>query len=366
MVWDHAAGLMGSSLKVLMMPDFRAGNPYQSLLASALEPLGVTVAFPKGYRRVLPISRAVLQERAQVLHLHWLSPYLRGRNVVSQLFYAGKLWLDLFLVRRRGVRIVWTIHNHVSHEAKFPKIERFIQRCISRLALRIIVHSDSALHRMTGDKMLLGPAPVSVIPHGNYAQAYSAQVPTLEARRELGLATDKILFLYFGFVRPYKNVDGLIAAWRALPELAQRATLIIAGDAGDADYHGYISALAQNVPGLVLRLTRVPDPQVHLYFSAADVVVLPFTRILTSGSLLLAMTFAKPVIAPGLETVLENLSGADDLVYNQNDNQGIQKSLLLAASREANLTGLRKRMEILCAELGWDRIASLTSFAYLN
>ncbi|MCU1260520.1 MAG: glycosyl transferase group 1 [Bryobacterales bacterium] len=353
-----------NGLRVLMMPDYRAGNPYQRLLASALEPLGVTVSFPKGYRRGLPIWRAALQERAQVLHLHWLSPYLKGRNFLSHILYAGKLCFDLCLVRMIGVRIIWTIHNRVSHEAQFPLIEQFVQNLVSRIAGRVIVHSDSAMRDMLHAHMPLDRARVCVIPHGHYAGAYSARVPTLEARRAMGWEADKMVFLFFGMVRPYKNVERLVEAWRSSPELAERATLVIAGEAVDPVYHHQIAGLARGVCGLKLQLARIPDQQVHLYFSAADVVVLPFTRILTSGSLLLSMTFAKPLIAPDLDMISETLHGADDLLYDSQDNDGIRKALHFAASPEADLAGLRARMEGLCADLSWDRIARLTNSAY--
>ncbi|MCU1259356.1 MAG: glycosyl transferase group 1 [Bryobacterales bacterium] len=352
---------MNNQLHVLMMPDYRAGNPYQSMLASALETSGVKVSFPAGYRRGLPLLRAVLQDGARILHLHWLSPYLKGQNVFSQIFYAAKLCLDLCLVRVAGIGIVWTIHNRVSHEARFPRLEQFVQYRVSRLAGLVIVHSDSALREMIHTRALK-PRHVRVIPHGHYAGAYCAAVPTIEARQALGWDADKMVFLYFGMIRPYKNVEGLIEAWKSLPELAERATLIIAGEAEDPVYRRYIADIARDVPSLKLQLGRIPDEQVHLFFSAADAVVLPFNRILTSGSLLLAMTFAKPVIAPRMDAISETLRGADNLLYDD----GIQKALLFAASPNADIAGLRVRMKGLCAELGWDRIAGLTVSAYVD
>lgn len=352
---------MNNRLHVLMMPDYRAGNPYQSMLASGLEKSGVQVAFPAGYHRGLPLFRAVLRDRARILHLHWLSPYIKGRNVFWQIFYATKLCLDLCLVRVAGVGIVWTIHNRVSHEAQFPRLEQFVQRCVSRLAGLVIVHSDSALREMIRTHALK-PERVRVIPHGHYADAYRAAVPTLEARQALGWDADKMVLLFFGMLRPYKNVEGLIEAWKSLPELAERATLIIAGEAEDPAYRGHIANIGRDVPGLNVQMGRIPDEQVHLFFSAADAVVLPFSRILTSGSLLLAMTFAIPVIAPRLDAICEALRGADDLLYDD----GIQKALLFAASPDADIAGLRVRMKGLCAELGWDRIAGLTVSAYVD
>ena len=72
-----------------MMPDYRRDNPYQELLARGLEENGCQAVFPKGYRRGLPIVRAVRDEPGtRILHLHWTGPYVRGGCRIE---YAGRL-----------------------------------------------------------------------------------------------------------------------------------------------------------------------------------------------------------------------------------------------------------------------------------
>jgi hypothetical protein len=102
-----------------MAPDFRADNPYQRLLADALGSLGVSTEFPRGYRRGLPLTRGA-GSWPEILHLHWLTAYLRARSGVWRAGYAAKLLLDLQLLRLRGVRLVWTVHNLVEHEERRP------------------------------------------------------------------------------------------------------------------------------------------------------------------------------------------------------------------------------------------------------
>jgi len=60
-----------------------------------------------------------------ILHLHWLTPYLKGKNSFAVAFYAVKLLGDVLLTRLNGIRIVWTIHNQVSHDTQFPRVEIF-------------------------------------------------------------------------------------------------------------------------------------------------------------------------------------------------------------------------------------------------
>lgn len=351
-------------LKVAMMPDFRAGNPYQSMLATALEQVGVSVTFPSGYRRILPIWRAVSQASVDVLHLHWLSPYLKGRNTFWAAIYAAKFCFDLCLVRLNQVKIIWTIHNQISHEAQFPRIERFVQNFVGRLAAGLIVHSESARQTMIDTGLDFKAKPLRIIPHGHYAGSYSEPVPLRQARQTFGWDAEQIVFLYFGMVRPYKNLEGLIEAWRSLPMLAKRANLVIVGEATDPAYRQHIQKLAEGVPGLSLQLRHIPDREVHLYFSASNVVVLPFKKTLTSGSLLLAMSFGKPIVAPRLNIITEILRNADDLLYDCTSEEGLRTALELAASPATDLVSLSRRVTDSCVEFSWDRIALLTVSVY--
>ena len=63
-------------MKVLHAPDYRAGNPYQRLLADAVEArTDIRVDFLSGYPRLLPLARGVRRHGADVLHLHWPEAY---------------------------------------------------------------------------------------------------------------------------------------------------------------------------------------------------------------------------------------------------------------------------------------------------
>jgi folate-dependent phosphoribosylglycinamide formyltransferase PurN len=108
------------TVTVLMIPDYRTDNPYQTLLSKALENQGVKVLVPCGYRRVFPIYRAIKsKEKINILHLHWISPYFKGKNIFTKSIYALKLLIDIFLTKWAGVKIVWTYHNHISHDSLF-------------------------------------------------------------------------------------------------------------------------------------------------------------------------------------------------------------------------------------------------------
>ena len=350
-----------SKLRVLMMPDYRADNPYQRLLAEGLERCDVEVHFPAGYRRGLPLWRAWRAvPGASVLHLHWINPYLRGNNALTQAAYCLRLLVDIALLRLSGVGVVWTIHNRISHEAQWPRLERWVQRRLARQANEVIIHARANVAELTQD-LRLRPDRINVIPHGHYRRAYSPAVDRTVARESLGLPSTGKVYLYFGMLRPYKGIEKLIAEWQSTARPAGD-TLVIAGKPLDGKYLKRIVEAASPSPGIRILSGFVPTDQVHLYFSAADVVVLPFTTILTSGSLLLAMTYGKPVIAPRFGAIAEMIGEADDLLYDPEDPKGLQTALERSGNQP--LGSLAAKTEKMCDRLDWELLAEMTRKAY--
>jgi glycosyltransferase involved in cell wall biosynthesis len=92
-------------------------------------------------------------------------------------------------------------------------------------------------------------------------------------------------------IRPYKGIENLLQVWQANQTSFQNHTLLIAGKPLDTAYEQKIAALITKSSNTILQANFIPSDLMHLYFSAADVVVLPFTQILTSGSLILPMSY---------------------------------------------------------------------------
>lgn len=347
--------------RILMAPDYRRDNPYQALLAAELEALGATVSFPRGYRRVLPLRRMLGQAgRPDVLHLHWLAPYLKGRNAATKAVYAARLVLDVFLVRRAGVRLAWTVHNLVEHEQTHPAIELWCRRRLARLADAIIVHSEPAKALVAGIYRA-PPERIAVIPHGHYREVYGPALPAAEARARLGLPRQGRVFLFFGMIRPYKGVLRLLAAWAETPELHERHTLVVAGEALDPAHRDRVRRAAESAPNVRLRLERVPDEEVSCYFSAADVVVAPFDPILTSGSVLLAHSYGRPVVRP--EDPALDMPGLewDTISYRSEESGGLEFALLSAVEHMSTNNSLLERDAL----ASWQEIA-ISHFKAIN
>jgi len=350
-------------MQIFMMPDYRIDNPYQTLLSNALQQHGVTVQFPVGYRRVFPIYRAIKvhPEPIAVLHLHWLDPYLKGDNSIVKLVYCIKFLLDILLTRSSGVRLVWTVHNVVSHNSRFPRLELWTQRVLVNLIDCAIVHHTSAVDKIT-QRYKISASKVNVIPHGHYRDVYLPAIDSLTARQQLGLPETGRIYLSLGMLKPYKGIERLLQLWNEHSAILGDSTLLIAGKALDEHYGQVLSEQASKIKTVIFRDTFIANEQIHLYFSAADVVVLPFERILTSGSLILAMSYGKPVIAPTIGSIPETIGMANNLLYDPNEKQGLLHSIKESTQIELNTLG-QLTTEV-CDRLDWKAIGKKTTQLY--
>jgi glycosyltransferase involved in cell wall biosynthesis len=133
------------------------------------------------------------------------------------------------------------------------------------------------------------------------------------ARKILGLKTENII-LYFGIIRKYKGFDTLL---KAISELKDKRTdfhLLAAGECygSDEKYTKLISDLG--ISDYITWHNRyVPDEDVAMYFSAADVVALPYRSASQSGITQIAYYYNIPVIVTNVgglpEIVDEGKSG---------------------------------------------------------
>jgi len=348
-------------MNVLMMPDYRADNPYQTLLAKALEKNSISVTFCYGYRRVFPIYRQWKINEASILHIHWLNPYLKGGNIVVKLIYCLKFLADISLVKMKKVRIIWTIHNLVSHNAKFPRLEKWTKQLFLKFVDHVIVHSKAAKESVI-QAYQLDHGKVSVVPHGHYRDVYLPAIAQAEARKQLGLQPNGLIFLNFGMLRPYKGIEKLLEIWYEHHQDLAETQLLITGKAFDLDYGKELAEQTAQIENAQLNDIFVDNEKIHLYFSAADIVALPFNQILTSGSLLLAMSYGKPIIAPRSPSIEETLDGATDFLYDPANQSGLLRAI--QDSLKSDLLSVSRNISMACDRLNWFDIAAETKKIY--
>jgi glycosyltransferase involved in cell wall biosynthesis len=357
-------------IHVLFLPDYSAANAYQRALAAGLRDLGVEVhADPTRSHRVAPVLEALRgSSRPDVIHVHWTEPYIaRGPRVSS--LKARRTLLELRLARLAGMRIVWTAHDLFRHDRAEDAAERAFMRSLFDLADAVIVHCSSAADALLAtlgvEPTARGGEPaardkVHVIPHGHYRGAYPDDISREAARARLDLPAAARVVAFTGWVRAYKGVTELVVAFGTLPE--PYARLVIAGQAVDAEYAARLTALVDADPRVRLDLGFVPDEELQVYLRAADVIACPFLEIFTSGSVLLAMSFERAIIAPRRGCVTDALDEAGGILYDADDPQGLEGALRVAM--HADLASMGRHNGERLERFDWSRVAGATLATY--
>lgn len=306
-----------------------AGNPYWQLLQSGLERQGVE--FETTHNSYWLAGRWLWQhkQRVDVLHFHFIQPHYAGPKGRVSFKRLLKFAAYLLLARWLGYRIVWTMHDLLPSWPMPPRwLERLGRYLMAWLAHDVVVHCNEARRLLAGN--FGRNRRVWVLPHPSYAAVYPNNIPCQPARARLNIEADRFVVTFLGGIRPNKGIEKLIAAFRQLAH--PNAVLVIAGKPWPPqDYVTEIAALAAADPRILLKAEDVPDDELQLYINAANVLAFPFEHVLTSGSVILAMSFGRPVIAPCMGCLPELINTDAGITYNPNDPAGLVNALQQAA-----------------------------------
>lgn len=340
-------------MKVIAWPAFktRYQNPYTWLLYSHL-PKSASV------REFSP--KRLLSEKFDIFHLHWpVETIVRHPNLWVARARVLMFWLLIKLSKWRGTKIVWTIHDEKPHVVLHPKLADWFTD-------QLATHTDGCISlceagRAAMKRALPGLAetPDFVIKHGHYRGCYADDMETKKARSHLSLSLNATVLLYLGYISPYKNVPHLIEVFRKLPTSESPITLLIAGKPDDDQLRTAVQDATEEAENIQLHLRFIQDDELQLFFKAADLVVLPFEEILNSGSLLLSLSFNRPVLAPHLGAVpgWQKQVGKDWV-------RTYPGELTVETLTEAMQELPPADAEVCLDELEWDAIAQQTLAAY--
>ena len=316
-------------LRVGIIPYSPGFNPYQKLFAESMESAGIQVTRIAG-RKFFPISHA-LSYQIDLLHMNWPHSFYTGRSPFLTKVKRAMYWYDLRKLRKHP--FVYTAENLYSHDAKDPADDiRMVQKLLD--CCDGIVTMTRAAEELLRSTYAIGPETrIAIIPHGNYIGVYPNDISRTEARRKLELPDEARVVLAFGRVKRYKGLDTLIETFA---ESARRGdVLAVAGAPQDEDFCLELQSLADSVcrqgPQVRLFFREVPADELQVFFNACDVVALPYQDApMNPGGLVLAMSFGRCVVAPGVGSIPETACPEAYFGYDREDAGGLTAALLRA------------------------------------
>jgi glycosyltransferase involved in cell wall biosynthesis len=304
---------------------------------------------------LLLLGLRLSKSRTDILHVQYL-PFLE-RGLPFEVWFLK--W-----IRRRGIRIVYTVHNVTRQDA--PDQGKPLFRRAYHVADVLICHGEGARAELEGE-FGVPPEKTWIIPHGPLFEEKPMLSPA-EARAALGLSVDETLVLWQGVISPYKGISFLLDAWKQVQKSGARGRLLIAGTGDSAvmeEIRRKIAAddLASTVD---LRLEFVPVDQIPVLYQAADILVYPYKAGTTSGALLTGLNYGKAVVATRLPFFLEYLKDKETaLLVDYGDVEALAGSLQVLMQQPQERTKLANAiLQQTSQKTGWEEIASKTRTCY--
>ncbi|MCZ2822755.1 glycosyltransferase family 4 protein [Modestobacter sp. VKM Ac-2977] len=350
----RSSGAAEQPLLVYADPAFRTqqANPYNAMLYQHLIARGVPV-------EELTLGN-LLRRPPRVVHVHWPElTYLSGRRWRHTGYRIGTFLAALALARlRRGTALVWTVHNLQAHERDYPALQsRLLWAVFPRLVDGFLTLTPSAQDQARAVHPALRSVPGTVTPHGDYRAEVDRSLDRAAARHQLGIEPDVRLLLFVGQVRAYKNVPALIDSFSEVADADAR--LVVAGQARQGVERDRVIARAARDPRVRTELEFQTPERLSAWLAAADVVVLPYTAVLNSGTALLALSADRPVVAPRMGAIgdLQDAVGRAWVhAYDGELDEAVRAALRMAAESRPEPVDL--------SAFAWPRIAELTEGAY--
>lgn len=211
--------------------------------------------------------------------------------------------LDIKAIKSKGKRIYTVFHNKQPHESNFPKLNKWFYKFLLRKSDRIIILSDESkkfVADLLDDK------------HLNKTVKISHPAYEIRRREKHTDTNDKFTALFFGLLRPYKNIELIIQLAKENPDI----NFIIAGKPLDETYELELKGLCNGIRNITLIPKFQNDDDIEGLIDKSSIVLLPYNiySSLNSGVLFYSLSKGINVIIPEIPSVGEFKN--KDLIYH--------------------------------------------------
>ncbi len=294
-----------------------------------------------------------------VLHLNWLDRFYSQGEPEGALGEYARFAETLIHAKRIGYRIVWTLHNLFPHERPHPELDRLVNLLVAREADVVIAHCRYGAEQLT---RRYGVETVHVIPHGHFMDVFPNEVARPAARARLGIDDDRFVYVFFGNLRGYKGLEELIDAYREVARPQDLLMLMMKTSARAPGLLERLAATARDDPSIRIETSDFfPEDEFQYYLNAADVAVLPFREVMTSGSAIQALGFGLPVVLPRRGCMADLIDRSMGVLYDPDAPGALTAAMDRVRDMDLQAAGRAARAQ--AKRLDWngigDRIAAL-------
>ncbi len=301
--------------KITFIPYADKKNPYQILTKKYLKSKGFYIT--KQYNgKIFPFSINYILFKPDYYYIDWISRYIINKNLIIQIVKSVLFLMDIFLVKTlTSSKVIFNFHNLKNHENIHVNYENIINKIFYRYVDRFRVFNSNMKNYIV-KSYNINDSKITICPLPSYINYYRVNltIDSKEAKKRLNIDKNSIVFLFIGNIRRYKGIVEFARLFSNIKE--KKRILLIAGRPFDKNINQQLINIVGRTNNIVYHPGFVADNKLHLYFSAADVVILPFKDVFNSASLLLAMSFKKAIITKKTKSIEEYLIMQKQLLYS--------------------------------------------------
>lgn len=316
---------------------------------------GSKVAKGLKYLRSLRELRAfVKKEKFDVINLQWYEVPFVDKLFVKSL---KKLYSP-------AIKVVMTVHGIIPRE-DYPHLHDGLQSLYQE-ADAILLHSEPGLKYF--NECFQTICPKYMITSAFRDESDYTPIEKKKARKILGIPEDKKVVLSFGTIREDKTIDVLYKAFPRALEKNPDLFLLSAGtlNVKEKNYYTELADACRKTGSAKIDFDYVSKEMEPVYYSAADILALPYSYISQSGVAYCGLLFRLPMVASDIPRLdLMAKEGINAEIFSKGDDIAMaQKLAELAADDQKLVRYAEGSVRIREEDFSIKRRVALTEQAY--
>ena len=266
-------------------------------------------------------------------------------------FFAPCLGFIGSYLKKKKINVSGIVDNAVAHEKRWGDkqlVNFFLKSCNNHITLSNKVKQDIlSINATTTVKVLFHPI----------YDTYKPLIDKNSALNKLNLKEGKYI-LFFGLIRKYKGLDLAIKAMAEKQIIKMKIKLIIAGEFYESEkyYQELINQL--KLKNIIIYNKFVEDRDVPSFFSASNLVILPYTSATQSGVTQLAMHYNKPMITTNVGGLSEIITHGKDGYICSPDSTQLSNYILKYFSETDNENKMSNALSIKKELFSWEQFTN--------
>jgi len=271
-------------------------------------------------KSLIKLKKFIKKEQFDIVHLQWFSlPWIE--------------WIYVQCLRKYS-KIVITVHDVIPFNNR-PLEMKYLDKIYAR-ADQLLLHTEYSKQQFS--KYYKAKTPINIITQGFCLKADYKKIDKKKAKDHFGIPEEAIVVLYYGTIRKSKGLDYLIKAVSKAIRENNKIVLLAGGAFQRIDPKTYEKLLNDNLnkSNYYTNFNFIPMQEEPYYFSAADMICLPYLEITQSGVAQIGLMYDLPMIASDIGDMKAVIRpGINGELVKPRDIDGLANAILKLANNES-------------------------------